>query len=168
MSTKSSTLFSKLSFNFLLGKPSFFILIGIFFSMWIFFSINPNHDYIYVFSFYWIGCLIIGPIDVVFAYFYSILLDFPETNMTQFWIGLAITYFIPGSHLNIGIYFGFLVYGIKGTILAAIFLYIPCFLFLLGILPQWKHYREKGGIKRINDGFICATTGLTLAIVTVC
>jgi chromate transporter len=150
----------------LLGKPSLFILLGIFFTMWVFFAINPDHDYSYVFSFYWVGCLIIGPIDVIFAYFYSILLEYPDTNMTQLWIGVAISFLIPGSHLNIGIYFGSLVHGLRGTILAAIFLYIPCFLFLLGVLPQWRHYREKGGIKRIYDGIVCATTGLTLAVVS--
>jgi chromate transport protein ChrA len=57
------------------------------------------------------------------------------------WLGISFSFFVPGSHLNIGIYFGSLIDGIWGGLLAAIFLYIPCFLFLLGILPQWKYYR---------------------------
>ncbi len=134
-------LFSKLSFNFLLGKPSLFILIGLFFGLWIYFSIYPDDSFNYVFSFYCVGCLIIGPIDVIFAYFLSILLPHPATNMTQMWLGVPISFLIPGSHLNIGIYFGSLIDGIRGAILAGIILYIPCFLFLLGMLPQWRHYR---------------------------
>ena len=81
------------------------------------------------------------------------------------WLGVAISLFVPGSHLNIGIYFGYLLDGIRGALLATVFLYIPCFLFLLGMLPQWKYYREKNGVKRIYEGIICSTTGLTLAIV---
>lgn len=77
------------------------------------------------------------------------MLPLPHTNLTQMWLGVAISFLIPGSHLNIGIYFGSLVDGIRGTLLAAIFLYFPCLLFLLGMLPQWRYYREKGGIKRI-------------------
>ena len=167
MSSKSMTLFSKLRFNFLLGKPSIIILLSIFSILWIFFSINSGNSYEYIFSFYWIGCLIIGPIEVIFAYFLSIMLYNPAINITQMWIGVAFSFLIPGSHLNIGIYFGFLLDGLKGAILAAIFLYIPCFLFLLGVLPQWKYYREKGGIKRIYEGLICSTTGLTLSVVLI-
>lgn len=158
-------LFSKLSFNFLLGKPSIFILLGIFLSLWIYFSVNPDHELSYVFSFYCVGCLIIGPIDVIFAYFLSILLRHPATNLTQMWMGVAMSFLIPGSHLNIGIYFGSLIDGIRGTFLSALSLYIPCLLFLLGMLPQWRYYREKAGIKRIYEGIVCSATGLTLAVV---
>jgi hypothetical protein len=37
--------------------------------------------------------------------------------------------------VNGGIYFGVLVDGFRGMILAAIFLYLPCFLSLYGMLP---------------------------------
>jgi chromate transporter len=134
-------MFSKLSFNFLLGKPALIILAGIFFALWIYFSIYPDHPYSYIFTFYFVGCLIIGPIEVIFAYFLSILLQYPTINITQMWIGFSISFLVPGTHLNIGIYFGSLIDGIWGGVLAAIFLYIPCFLFLLGMLPQWKYYR---------------------------
>ena len=39
MSSKSMNLFSSLRFNLLLGKPSLIILVGLFFLLWIFFSI---------------------------------------------------------------------------------------------------------------------------------
>jgi len=165
MSSKSEELFSKLKFNFLLGKPSIVILVGIFCILWIFFSVYSDSNFEYIFSFYWTGCFIIGPIEVIFAYLLSIMFENQAINLTQMWIGVAFGFLIPGSHLNIGIYFGFLLDGIKGAFLAAIALYIPCFLFLLGMLPQWKYYREKGGIKRIYEGLICSTTGLTLSVV---
>jgi chromate transport protein ChrA len=166
MSKKSSMIFSRLKFNFILGKPSLLLLLGLFFSLWIYFSIYPENAYEYIFSFYWIGCMIIGPVEVIFAYFLSLMLEHPNTTMTQTWMGVAFAFLIPGSHLNIGIYFGSLVDGLKGALCAATFLYIPCFLFLLGMLPQWKFYRQMNGIKRIYEGLTCSTTGLTLSVVS--
>ena len=166
MSSKSKNLFNSIQFNFLFGKPSLLILIGIFFFLWIFFSVFGDNHWEYIFSFYWIGCFILGPNEVIFAYFLSIMEEYSTTvNYNEMWMGVAISFLIPGSHLNIGLYFGSLIDGIRGSVLAAIFLYIPCFLFLLGILPQWKYYREKAGIKRIYEGLMCSTTGLTLAVV---
>ena len=62
MSSKSMNLFSSIKFNFLLGKPSIIMLISIFFILWVFFSIFHFKELQYVFSFYWIGCFILGPI----------------------------------------------------------------------------------------------------------
>ena len=81
MSSKSKDLFSSLSFNFLLGKVSIFILISLFFILWIFFSVFSNSSYEYIFSFYWIGCFILGPIEVIFAYFISILVEYPTVHI---------------------------------------------------------------------------------------
>ncbi len=130
-----------MSFNLLLGKPSLVVLLAIFFALWTFFSFYPDHHYAYIFSFYFVGCLIIGPIEVIFAYFLSILLVYPTINITQMWVGFSIAFLVPGSHINIGMYFGSLIDGVVGGILAVLALYIPFFLFLLGALPQWKYYR---------------------------
>ena len=141
MSNKSEQLFSKIKFNFLLGKTSIFLLIFLFLSLLIYFSIYPEHQFAYVLSFYFVGCGIIGPIEVIFAYFLSILLPHPSTNLTQMWLGVATSFLVPGSHLNIGIYFGSMIDGLWGALLASIFMYLPCFLFLMGMLPQWRYYR---------------------------
>ena len=104
---------------------------------------------------------------MIFAYFLSLLNQYPHINLTETLLGVSFTFLIPGSHINIGLYFGSLIDGLRGAVLAIVCLYVPCFLFLLGMLPQWKYYREKGGIKRIFEGLVCSTTGLTLSVVTI-
>lgn len=111
------------------------------------------------------GCFIIGPIDTIFAYLLAILLRQGSINIMQIWIGIPIAFLLPGTHLNIGIYFGSMLDGVRGALLSAVFLYIPCFLSLFGLLPQWKYYRDKQGIQRLYQGIVCATTGLTLSMV---
>lgn len=118
-----------------------------------------------MFGFYFVGCFIIGPIDTIFAYLLAILLRQGSINIMQIWIGIPIAFLLPGTHLNIGIYFGSMLDGVRGALLSAVFLYIPCFLSLFGLLPQWKYYRDKQGIQRLYQGIVCATTGLTLSMV---
>ncbi len=74
---------------------------------------------------------------------------------------------LPGSIINVGIYYGSLIDGFKGTILSACFLYLPCFLALCGILPQWRYYRDKPGIQRLTIGITCVTNGLVFAVVII-
>ena len=44
-------------------------------------------------------------------------------------------------------------------------MYLPCFLSLYGILPEWRYYREKPGIQRLIIGLSCVTTGLVFSTV---
>lgn len=120
----------------------------------------------YVFGFYLVSCLIIGPIDAIYAYFVAILIPFGHLGGMEIWIGLPISFLLPGTHLNVGIYFGAMIDGVRGAFLSAIFLYIPTFLSLLGLLPQWFSYRDRQGIQRLYEGLVCSATGLTLAMVT--
>lgn len=55
--------------------------------------------------------------------------------------------------------------GVRGAIFSALALYIPSFLSLYGLLPQWIYYRDRQGIRRLYEGLISATTGLTLGMV---
>ena len=72
---------------------------------------------------------------------------------------------IPGSVINSGLYYGVIIDGIRGLVMAAVFLYLPCFTTLFGILPQWKLYRSKPGIQRLTKGLTCVSTGLLMGMV---
>jgi chromate transporter len=141
------------------------ILLFTLFGMWVYFSIYTDNKYIYTFGFYIVSCLIIGPIEVVFAYLLSILTTFGHLNSEEIWVGLPVAFLLPGTHLNVGIYFGAMIDGVRGAIFSAIALFVPSFLSLYGLLPQWIHYRDRQGVQRLYEGLICSTTGLTLAMV---
>jgi hypothetical protein len=80
-------------------------------------------------------------------------------------LGVPFAFMLPGSIINVGIYYGSLIDGFIGTILSAISLYLPCFLALCGILPQWRYYRDKPGIQRLSIGITCVTSGLCFSVV---
>lgn len=82
MSSKSYDLFKRIEFNYILGKPALVLLLSILFFMWIYFSIYTDHHYIYVFGFYLVSCLVIGPIDAIYAYFVAVLIPFGQLTPT--------------------------------------------------------------------------------------
>lgn len=164
MSHKSESLFKNLESSALLGKKATLSFLALFFLMWIFFSIYPEHPFLYTFGFYLVGSLIIGPIESIYAYFLAIIGQSPNSHL---WIALPLSFLLPGTHMNIGIFFGTMIDGVRGAVLSALFMYLPCFLSLFGILPEWRSYRDRQGVKRLYEGLICSTTGLTLAMVSI-
>jgi hypothetical protein len=165
MSFKSEDLFKNLTRNVLFGKNSIILLFAILFLMWIYFSIYIHSPYSYAFTFYLIGCLIIGPIESIFAYALAFLPFFGHLDPAQIWIAIPFSLLLPGTHMNIIFYYGALIGGIKGAMITAIFLNIPCILSLFGLLPEWKYYRDREGVRHLYEGLICSTTGFLLAIV---
>jgi chromate transport protein ChrA len=80
-------------------------------------------------------------------------------------MGFPLAYLIPGSVVNSALYYGVLVDGIIGLMIAAIFLYLPMFTSLFGIFPSWTYYRNKPGVQRLTTGLICVANGLLLGMV---
>ena len=78
----------------------------------------------------------------------------------QFWLGIPLTFLIPGVPTNISMYYGTIIHGVMGGILSWIFLHIPPILIIFGILPNWDSYRDRAGIQRIIIGISCVTLGI--------
>ena len=111
------------------------------------------------------GCLIIGRIESIFAFFFAIFSTIELFDETYLWIGLPLAFMLPGAHFNVAIFYGAMIDGIRGAFLAGMSLYVPCCLGLIGLLPEWPFYRDREGVRRLYDGLACATTGLAIAMV---
>jgi chromate transporter len=148
-----------------MGKVSIWIFIIVYLALWILSSFYPDSIFGYCFVFYFSGTFSMGPAAGVFSYFYSYFKEFDLITDSQIWIGFPLSYLIPGSVVNSGLYYGLLVDGIVGLMIAALFIYLPCFTSLFGILPSWRYYRNKPGIQRLTKGLICVTNGLLLGMV---
>jgi chromate transporter len=83
----------------------------------------------------------------------------------QFWLGVPIAYLLPGTSINVAVYYGTVIDGLRGAILAWIFVYMPAFLSVYGILPDWYLYRDRPGIQRLLMGISCVSSGFALACV---
>lgn len=166
MTEESKALFDS-NFNWFFGQNAIITLVGMYVVLWVLFTFMSDSLFIYTEVFYFVGCFIIGPINTIFVYFYGNFIELNLMSETQFWIGVPFAFLLPGSILNIGIYFGALIDGFRGTFLSALFLYLPCFLALCGILPEWEKYRNRPGIQRLVIGMNCVTTGFTFSFVLI-
>lgn len=59
-----------------------------------------------------------------------------------FWEGFSIVSALPGPLFNFSIYVGALVNGFLGALTGFVFLFMPAFLMIWGILPYWNKYRN--------------------------
>ena len=73
MSNRSQNLFHRVNTNWLLGKTSIYIFVGLFALLWILSNSFPDQWYSYTYIFYFAGSLVIGPAATVLAYIYPFL-----------------------------------------------------------------------------------------------
>jgi chromate transporter len=71
----------------------------------------------------------------------------------------------PGSIIIAATFFGFLHFGIIGSILATIYVFTPSFLILMGVIPFFDKLRTYPQFNKVINGILCSFVGL-LVIVT--
>jgi chromate transporter len=71
----------------------------------------------------------------------------------------------PGSIIIAATFFGFMHFGIMGSILATIYVFTPSFLILMGVIPFFDKLRTYPQFNKVINGILCSFVGL-LVIVT--
>jgi len=71
----------------------------------------------------------------------------------------------PGSIIIAATFFGYMHFGIIGSILATIYVFTPSFLILMGIIPFFDKLRTYPQFNKVINGLLCSFVGL-LVIVT--
>lgn len=70
---------------------------------------------------------------------------------------------MPGPMFNLCVYVGGMItHSVWGALSAFVGLYLPCFLFILFILPYWEVYRQQEKIKNMIASVCSASIGLIL------
>ncbi|EAS07861.1 chromate ion transporter (CHR) family chromate transporter (macronuclear) [Tetrahymena thermophila SB210] len=116
-------------------------------------------------SFYYVGSLLMGGGHVGIPLLFT---EFTALNLITsdiFFNGFSVNNMIPGPIMNIAVYVGGFADGFKGAFIAYIFLYLPTFLFIWGVLPYWHSHRKDPNINNfirgaslVSIGFVFATT----------
>jgi chromate transporter len=79
--------------------------------------------------------------------------------------GIVLGQVTPGSIIIAATFFGYIHFGIIGSLLATVFVFIPSFLILMGIIPFFDKLRSYPQFNKVINGILCAFVGL-LAVVT--
>jgi chromate transporter len=79
--------------------------------------------------------------------------------------GVILGQVTPGSIIISATFFGYMHFGILGSILATIFVFIPSFLILMGIIPFFDRLKSYPKFNKVINGILCSFVGL-LTVVT--
>jgi len=79
--------------------------------------------------------------------------------------GVILGQVTPGSIIIAATFFGYMHFGILGSVLATICVFTPSFLILMGIIPFFDKLRSYPQFNKVINGILCSFVGL-LAVVT--
>jgi len=86
-------------------------------------------------------------------------------NEKTFMDGVILGQVTPGSIIIAATFFGYMHFGLLGSIIATISVFTPSFLILMGIIPFFDKLRSKPLFNKVINGILCSFVGL-LAIIT--
>ncbi len=79
--------------------------------------------------------------------------------------GVILGQVTPGSIIIAATFFGYMHFGVLGSIIATVCVFTPSFLILMGIIPFFDKLRSYPQFNKVINGILCSFVGL-LAVVT--
>jgi chromate transporter len=81
-------------------------------------------------------------------------------NDQTFMDGVILGQITPGSIIIAATFFGYMHFGLMGSILATICVFTPSFLILMGIIPFFDKLRTHPQFSKVLNGVLCSFVGL--------
>lgn len=79
--------------------------------------------------------------------------------------GMILGQVTPGSIIIAATFFGYMKFGVLGSLLATVCVFTPSFLILMGIVPFFDKLRQYPQFNKVINGILCSFVGL-LAVIT--
>jgi chromate transporter len=153
------------------NKKIAIILLSLFFLLLVFLPIASRWTELswirWIDSFYRIGSLVFGGGHVVLPLLKEEIVSSGWLTNESFMVGYGLAQTIPGPMFSIAGYLGSASSsppnGIIGGILGLVFVFLPAFLLIIGILPFWEKIYHNKRIQTAMDGVNAVVVGLLLA-----
>jgi len=85
-------------------------------------------------------------------------------DQKTFMDGMILGQVTPGSIIISATFFGYMKYGVWGSILATVCVFTPSFLILMGIVPFFDKLRTYPQFNKVINGILCSFVGLLVVI----
>jgi len=89
----------------------------------------------------------------------GVVVDFHWLDERQFLDAVAVAMITPGPVVITVGFIGYLVAGLSGAVLAALGVFLPCYLFVIIPAPYYRRWARIPQIKSFVDGVTAAATG---------
>lgn len=83
----------------------------------------------------------------------------------EFIAGLALSQLMPGPILMVAAYIGFKLHGVVGALAAAVAVFLPSFVLMLGILPIFDRVRSLAWAQAVMQGISPAVVGVMAVVI---
>lgn len=103
----------------------------------------------------------LAAMPIMYHEFIDVLNWFDEKTFID---GMILGQVTPGSIIISATFFGYIKYGIVGSILSTICIFTPSFLILMGIVPFFDRLTTYPRFTRIINGILCSFVGLLVVI----
>jgi chromate transporter len=114
------------------------------------------------------GSFVFGSGLAIIPFLYGgVVKDFQWLNAQQFLDAVAVAMITPGPVVITTGFIGFLVAGLPGACVAAIAMFIPCYLLTIIPAPYFKKHGKNPGISAFVNGVTVAATGAIAGAVVV-
>lgn len=114
------------------------------------------------------GSFVFGSGLAIIPFLYGgVVTDFQWLNAQEFLDAVAVAMITPGPVVITTGFIGFLVAGFPGACVAAIAMFIPCYLLTIIPAPYFKKHGKKPGISAFVNGVTVAATGAIAGAVVV-
>lgn len=113
-------------------------------------------------SFYRAGALVFGGGHVVLPLLQEELRTLPNITAQDLALGYGWVQAVPGPLFSIAAYFGYLVGGVGGAIVATTMIFLPAYLLIAGVLPVWDRVRTHRGLRDVLGAVNAAVVGLLI------
>lgn len=121
-------------------------------------------DWIGIFdSFFRIGSLVFGGGHVVLPLLEKEVVPVGWVERDQFLTGYGLTQAVPGPLFTFAAYLGAIMDGWLGAFLTTVAIFLPSFLFVLGVVPFWDTLRGKPHLRSALWAINAAVVGILLA-----
>jgi chromate transporter len=78
--------------------------------------------------------------------------------------GVILGQVTPGSIIIAATFYGYMHFGVLGSILATVCVFTPSFLILMGIVPFFDKLSEYPRFNKVINGILCSFVGLLVVI----
>ena len=126
-----------------------------------------SHTIALIDSFYRTGSLVFGGGHVVLPLLQTAVVSPGWISKDMFLVGYGAAQAVPGPLFTFSAYLGTVMQpapsGWTGGVICLIFIFLPSFLLLIGILPFWEKLGKEPTVRRALTGVNAAVVGLLLA-----
>jgi chromate transporter len=105
------------------------------------------------------GALVFGSGLAIVPFLHSVVTDYHWLDERQFLDAVAVAMITPGPVVITVAFIGYIVAGPLGAVVAALGMFLPCFLFVVIPAPYYRRFAGKGRIKAFVDGVTAGAVG---------